>query len=134
MQVYVPFTTVGDWNIYGVPGAGSYRYFIKENRQPSNYPYTALSATGFGGVLLVGDVHGRPVAYDMACPVECRADVRVRVVEESLVAECPQCHSTYDIVTNYGYPLSGPAAEYAYGLQRYYVADGRNGEYRVIVR
>lgn len=132
--VYVPFNTIGDWTVYGVGGAGDYRYFIKSSRQPSGYPYTALSATGFGGVLLIGDIHGQPVAYDLACPVECRSDVRIQVVADELVAECPVCHSTYDIVTNYGYPLSGKAAQNGYGLQRYYVVNGNAGEYRVITR
>lgn len=132
--VYLQFNTIGDWNVYGVSGAGVHRHFIKELRQPAGYPYTALSATGFGGVLLIGDVHGQPVAYDMCCPVECRSDVRIQVVQADLVAECPKCHSTYDIVTNYGYPLSGPAAEKGYGLQRYYVHAGNNGEYRIVTR
>lgn len=134
VNVYLNFNTVGDWTLYGVPGAGSYREFIKANRVPSGYPYSALSATGFGGVLLVGDVHSQPVAYDLACPVECRSDVRIKVDTESLTAECPQCHSVYDIVTNYGYPLSGKAAEKGYGLQRYRVSPGNNGEYMVVTR
>ncbi|MCD8386925.1 MAG: hypothetical protein LUD17_08540 [Bacteroidales bacterium] len=133
--VYVPFSTIGDWNVYGVAGAGSYRYFIKSQKKPSGYPYTALSGTGFGGVLLVGDVFGNPVAYDMCCPVECRSDTRIRVIESELIAECPTCHSTYDVfTTNYGYPLSGTAAERGYGLKRYYVISGSNGEYMVITR
>lgn len=134
MNVYLNFNTVGDWTLYGVPGAGSYRQFIKAERIPAQYPYSAISATGFGGVLLVGDVHGQPVAYDLACPVECRADVRIKVNADALNAECPSCHSTYDIVTNYGYPLSGKAAEKGYGLQRYHVAPGRNGEYMIVTR
>lgn len=133
-QAYLQFNTIGDWNLYGVSGAGDYAYFIKQALQPAGYPYTALSATGFGGILLIGDIHGEPQAYDLACPVECRSDVRVSVVEDALVAECPVCHSTYDIVTNYGHPLSGTAAEKAYGLQRYYVHEGSNGEYRVVTR
>lgn len=132
--VYIPFSTVGDWNLYGVAGAGNYKYFIKSSKQPAGYPYTALSATGFGGVLLICDIFGNPVAYDMCCPVECRSDTRIRVVENELIAECPVCHSTYDIVTNYGYPLSGPAAERGYGLQRYYVVPGSQGEYMIIIR
>lgn len=132
--VYVQFTTIGDWQIYGVSGAGLFRYFIKPERQPAGYPYTAVTATGFGGVLLVGDIHGEPVAYDLACPVECRSDVRVRVIEDNLTAECPICHSVYDIASAYGYPLSGPAARDGYGLQRYYVHPGSNGIYRVITR
>ncbi len=134
LNVYINFNTVGDWTIYGVSGTGAYRQFIKQEREPANYPYSALSATGFGGVLLVGDVLNQPVAYDLACPVECKSSVRIRVNADALNAECPVCHSTYDIITNYGYPLSGPAAEKGYGLQRYRVSPGINGEYMVITR
>ena len=132
--VYVPFKTVGEWHLYGVAGAGSYRNFIKQDLVPAGYPYTALSATGFGGVLLIGDVLGNFVAYDLACPVECRADVRIRVNQDNLTAECPVCHSVYDIVTNYGAPIGGPAVEDAYGLRRYFVGPGAQGEYMVISR
>lgn len=132
--VFVQFATVGDWQIYGVAGAGLYRCFIKQERQPAGYPYTAATATGFGGVLLVGDIHGEPVAYDLACPVECRSDVRVEVNADDLTAECPRCHSVYDIVSACGYPLAGPAAKDGYGLQRYYVRPGSNGLYRIITR
>lgn len=132
--VFVQFTTVGDWQLYGVAGAGLYRYFIKAQKQPVGYPYTVASATGFGGVLLVGDIHGEAVAYDLGCPVECRSDVRVEVNADDLTAECPRCHSVYDIVSAYGCPLSGPAAENGYGLQRYYVRPGSNGLYRIITR
>jgi len=134
VAVRVPFNTVGDWNLYGVAGAGQYRYFIKSEKQPVGYPYTALSYTGFGGILLVSDIHGNPVAYDLACPVECKSDIRVSVITDQMIAECPVCHSTYDIVTNYGHPLSGKAAERGYGLRRYLVVGGPQGEYMVITR
>lgn len=134
VPVYINFTTVGDWNIYGVAGAGSYRYFIKPERQPTGYPYSASNFTGFGGVLLIGDIHGNPIAYDMACPVECRADVRIRMIDNELKAECPVCHSIYDVVTNYGTPLSGPAHSDGYGLTKYYVGPGMSGEHMVISR
>lgn len=132
--VRIAFNTVGEWNIYGVGGAGDYRYFIKQDRIPDGYPYTVATYTGFGGVLLICDIHNNPVAYDLACPVECRADVRIRVVKEDLKAECPVCHSIYDIVTNHGQPLSGPAAEKHYGLRKYYVGPGSAGEYMLVFR
>ena len=53
--VRVNFSTVGDWNIYGVAGAATTRRFIRQANgvsEPIGFPYTALSATGFGGVLL----------------------------------------------------------------------------------
>ncbi len=134
VPVYVPFSSVGVWDLYGVSGAGDSRRFIMADREPANYPYTALTATGYGGVLLVSDIHSQPVAYDLACPVECKPTTRVRFDAETMVAECPVCHSTYDVVTNYGYPLSGPAAAHGYGLQVYAVSAGANGLYRVITR
>ena len=30
-----------------------------------------MTYTGFGGILLVTDMSGSPLAYDLACPVEC---------------------------------------------------------------
>lgn len=130
--VLIQFQSVAVWDAYGVAGAMSYRYFIKSEKQPSGYPYTALSATGFGGVLLCGDINGRPVAYDLACPVECKQSTRVRINEDALVAECPVCHSTYDVFALSGHPLSGPASKEGYGLRRYRVGGGSQGEYRVI--
>lgn len=129
--VNIPFASVGDWNVSGIGGALDHRRFIKEQLIPANYHYTAISATGFGGVLLVGDVNGQPAAYDLACPVECKRDVRVAIDTEAMVAECPVCHSTYDVFSLGGYPLTGPAAEDGYGLRRYNVGSGR-GDYMII--
>lgn len=132
--VRLTFYSVAEWNVYGVAGALNHKRYIKENRVPADYPYTALTQTGFGGVLIVGDVLGAPRAYDLACPVECRADVRIVVDDEALNAYCPKCKSVYSIFTNYGQPLSGPAAEMGYGLQQYYVGAGGQGEYMVVTR
>lgn len=130
--VLVQFNSVADWDAYGVPGAMSWRRFIKSERVPQNFPYTAMSATGFGGILLCGDINGYPVAYDLSCPVECRTDVRIYIDEDALVAECPKCHSTYDVFSLWGHPLSGEAAEKGYGLRRYNVHPGSQNEYRII--
>lgn len=132
MAVNLVFNTVAEWNTYGLGGAMDWARFIREERIPSNYPYTALSYTGFGGLLLLMDVYGAPRAYDLACPVECRSNVRVTIDKESMLAECPECHSTYDVFTLAGYPVSGTAAERGYGLKVYYVGPGRSGEYMVV--
>lgn len=132
--VRITFPTVAEWQIYGTPGATDYKRFIKSEKIPSNYPWTALTETGYGGVLLCSDVHGAPVAYDLSCPVEIRPDIRIIVDNEAMNAYCPKCHSVYDIFTNYGQPLSGPAAEDGYGLQKYYVGAGAAGEYMVVSR
>lgn len=134
VPVRVAFTSLSEWEFYGVSGAMQHKQFILDQHIPSNFPYTALSRTGFGGILLVSDIHGVPVAYDLACPVERKATIRVNVDSENNVAECPECHSTYDIYSNLGHPLSGEASRKGYGLTRYYVGPGLQGEYMVISR
>ncbi len=132
--VRVAFPTVGDWNTYGISGAYSHTIFIKEERVPSHFPYTALSETGFGGILLTTDMHGAPHAFDLACPVELRRDVRIVVDPEKIEARCPVCGSTYDVFDNFGMPLSGPAKQHEYRLARYNVGPGGAGEYMLISR
>ncbi|MBP2690552.1 MAG: hypothetical protein J6B44_01825 [Muribaculaceae bacterium] len=131
--VYIAFNTVGEWTIpgVGVGGAMDYSRFIKEERIPSGYHYTAISATGFGGVLLVCDVNGNPTAFDLACPVECKRNIRVKIDTKAMVAECPDCHSTYDVFSLGGHPLSGPAAQDGFGLRRYNVGSA-NGLYMLV--
>ncbi len=134
VPVRVAFNTIGDWHTYGVSGVSSPRIFRVADRLPAGFPYTALSYTGFGGIIMVGDIHGRPVAYDLACPVEVKPTVRVQYVEDDMTAECPVCHSVYELVTNYGNPIAGPAAQRGYALQRYSVIPGLQGEYMLITR
>lgn len=129
MPVYVPFATEGDWNAMRLGGAPDFKYFIKDQKIPSDYHYSALSATGFGGVLLIYDVNNVPLAYDLACPVECKRDVRVTINKQTMEAVCEKCHSTFDVFTLHGHPLSGPAAESGFGMTMYSVGPGRNGEY-----
>lgn len=130
--VYLPFATEADWVTYGVAGALDHRNFIKSLREPSNYPWTALSMTGFGGILLCADYTGIPVAYDLACPVECRQDVRIIVDNDKNDAYCPVCQSRYDIYGTHGYPTSGIAHERHYALQVYNVIPGSQGQFRVV--
>lgn len=133
MPVNIGFATVADWNIYGVNGAMDWNVFIRSERRPSGFFYTEATYTGFGGVLLVCDALGNPLAYDLACPVECRQDVRISVnPDDNYLAECPECHSRYDVFSLYGNSVSGPAADRGYGLRRYSVGPGRGGEYRVV--
>ncbi len=130
--VRIAFATIHDWDMYGVAGALSHKRFIKQERIPSNYPYTALTYTGFGGVLLVGDINGEPQAYDLACPVERKSTIRVSIDTQKNIARCPKCGSEYDVFNNWGHPLSGQASRDGYGLRRYTVAPGIQGEYLVI--
>lgn len=129
--VNVAFQSVGVWDIYGVTGAGQHRNFIMSEKKPTGFPYTAMSATGLGGIMLCTTYLGTPVAYDLACPVECRASIRVYINEDN-VAECPSCHSQYDVFEKYGYPIAGRAAQEGWGLEVYSVGPGPMGEYMVI--
>lgn len=129
--VRLTFLTVGDWNIYGVSGAGQHKRFIMSEKIPAGFPYTALSGTGLGGILLCTTYTTEPVAYDLACPVERRSDVRVFINEDNQ-AECPKCHSVYDVFELLGHPVAGPAARDGFGLEVYHVGPGPQGEYMVV--
>ena len=136
MNVNIVFTTDGMWSKYGVSGALDSRRFIKSfsDPVPADFPYTVATYTGFGGVLLVGDLYGNPLAYDLSCPYEAKSDVRVHIDAEHNDAVCDHCGSTYDVFGGGGRPLSGPSAERGYGLTRYRVLEGGALNYRVIVR
>ena len=121
LPVNIEFSNVGMWNTYGIVGATDFRYFIKTERKPAGFPYTELTYTGFGGVLLVSNIMGYPLAYDMSCPVEAQINVRIYVDRDKLQAVCPKCGSQYDVFDTPGYPISGPAAEKRYGLKQYHV-------------
>lgn len=132
--VWISFNTEHDWTEYGTPGALDHKTFIKGVIQPGALPQTALMQTGYGGVLLVGDINGQPVAYDLSCPYENSATIRIEIDDEANEAFCPKCKSRYSVYSNYGVAISGPAHEQGYGLTKYYVGPGPNGEYRVISR
>lgn len=121
VPVQIVLSDPGGWITYGVSGAMQSRRFIRALKVPADFPYTSTTFTGYGGVLLVSDVFGNPKAYDLACPVEGKADVRVEIDKEASVAKCPKCKSTYDVFANEGSPLSGDAARLGYGLTRYNV-------------
>lgn len=126
----------GQWAVYGVAGPTDTQRFVRtlSMTEPAGFPYTASTYTGFGGVLLAVDYNNNPVAYDLSCPFEARADIRVAVDRQHLDARCPECGSTYDIFGGYGRPLSGPSAERGYGLTRYRVLEGDALNYRIITR
>lgn len=117
------------WVTYGVNGVGSYRYFDMQRGLPAKFPYSETSATGFGGVLLMADGMGQPVAFDLACPYERTKTVRVAIDAGNLDAVCPSCESHYNVLTGYGTPLSGPALTAGYQLRRYNVMSSVYGGY-----
>lgn len=142
MAVNISLSNAGLWNTYGVSGFGSHRYFILTNSgnpQPSGFPYKYGSATGFGGVLLIegmdpfSSVTAAPLAYDLACPVERKPDIRVQIDSETYVAVCPQCKSSYDVTMQRGAPISGEAAtgKYKFALRTYSCIPSGSGGYYI---
>ncbi|MCM1094156.1 MAG: hypothetical protein NC248_08305 [Bacteroides sp.] len=121
----------GYWDSYGVHGLSQYRYFIL-HQQPAGFPWNANTYTGFGGVLLVTDIAGYPLAYDLSCPVERKQTVRILYDPENLNAHCPTCGSVYDVNELYGSPISGPAHSKKYGLRRYHVVPAALGGYTIV--
>lgn len=130
--VKINLSTAGYWQTYGVASPGIYRMFVKSERIPANYPYNANIYTGFGGVLLVSDIYtGEPMAFDLSCPVERRANVRVTIEEESYDAVCASCGSHYNVMGGWGAPISGKALTEKVGLTRYNVVKTGSG-YNVV--
>lgn len=119
--VRIVFTTESQWQLYGTPSASDVAKFIKAESIPTGFPYTAMTETGFGGVLLVCDVMGDYKAFDIACPVEAKRNVRIQFEDSDINPRCPVCGSSFDVLSGIGIPLSGPAKDLAYPLQRYRV-------------
>lgn len=125
MAVSINLTEAGMWNTYGVSGFGQYRYFIRELGIPKNFSFLDRTYTGFGGVLLIGGMDpfttqtNIPLAYDLSCPVERKANIRVEVDTDNFEAKCPDCGSVYDVTMAGGSPVSGPALRDKYSLTRY---------------
>lgn len=131
LPVYIDLSNMGLWSAYGVNGFGDFDYFVFQSGspfEPSGFPYTARSATGFGGVLLIEGMDpfsqetGTPLAYDLSCPVERSQNIRVAIDPSTFEAVCPVCDSHYNVTTGAGAPTAGPAltGKYKYGLRRYY--------------
>ncbi len=137
-NVNVIFPTVGDWQRYGVAGAGQYQRFILTEGIPSGFPYKDAEATGYGGLLLVMDPMGQYLVYDLACPYCSPTIQRIMFDEDATEAgifRCGKCGSAYDVYS-YGTPYSGPAADKnnRYGLQRYKITISGGSPYAVIGR
>ena len=135
--VNINIGTTGQWVTYGVHAYGEYRMFNKSLGLPTNpsYPYTANTYTGFGGVLLIlgynftTNDYSTPMAFDLSCPVENTPDTRVKIDANNYDAVCPVCGSHYSVIEGGGTPLSGPALQKKYGLQRYRVTKTTTGGY-----
>lgn len=124
------------WNAYGVSGFGIYKYFILSENKPSGFPYNARSATGFGGILLIGGMDpftndtNIPLAYDLACPVERQSNVRVIIDETTYEAYCPLCGARYDVTMAGGAPTA-TSTQHKYAMRRYSVLPAAYGGYLV---
>lgn len=133
--VNIDLSSIGMWNSYGIGGLGEYRYFTLNPRQPANFPYTAKSEVGFGGILLIGgqDPYASStfsvLAYDLACPVERKSTTRVTFDPNTLTAKCPECGSRYDVFSQLGNAIEGLALTEKYGLRSYPCVPGINGGY-----
>ena len=130
--VWISFAFEDTWRTYGVTAALQHREFILSQGLPESFPYTAMSQTGYGGVLLVGDLQAKPAANDMSAPVANDPDIRLHYNAKHNDAVCERCGSHYHVIENYGQPKSGKAAELGYELRTYRIVDGPHGEYRVI--
>ena len=124
------------WTTYGVSGVGDYRVFDRSRLVPANFPFTANTYTGYGGVLLImafDALSGNysPQAYDLACPVENSQKIKITIDEDKLEAVCPQCKSRYNVLNGGGGPLSGQALTSKYGLRKYHVYTSQMGGYTV---
>lgn len=129
LAVNINLSPISTWQTYGVAGFGDYRYFIRENREPSNFPWLDRTYTGFGGILLIrgNDPYTMeanvPMAFDLSCPVEKQPDIRVRMVNLEPyplpMAQCPVCKSVYGVIEEAGRPKEGPAEQKHYGLRMY---------------
>ena len=140
MLVNISIADAGLWNTYGVSGFGSNRTFIYKTSGtsvPTGFPYKLGNGTGFGGVLLIegmdpfSSVTAAPLAYDLSCPVERKPDIRVNIDNDTYVAICPECGSSYDVTMQKGAPISGVAAtgKYKYALKSYKCIPSGNGGY-----
>ncbi|MDE6391787.1 MAG: hypothetical protein K2L59_00765 [Muribaculaceae bacterium] len=142
MPVSINLSTPDLWTTYGVAGYGDYRLFIRELGEPRNFAYTAATATGYGGVLLISGVNpftleaAVPLAYDLSCPVERKPDIRVRIQSDGMLpfAVCPECGSRYDVVERAGSPVEGQALSQKLGLSRYECLLSAYGGYMIVNR
>lgn len=135
-RVEVIFPTIGDWQVYGVAGAGSYQIFNAEQRVPAGFPYKGQEGTGYGGLLVIVDPMQQTLVYDLACPVCVPGKYPITLDKSADVAgifRCDHCESTYDTYA-LGTPHSGPAVKYKYGLQRYRITIGGTNPYARIFR
>ena len=139
LPVNINLSTQDLWNKYGVAGYGQYRKFILALREPKDFSWVSNTATGYGGVLLISGQNPYnletedPLAYDLACPVECKPEIRVEMHYDDMlpVAICPECGSHYDVTELGGSGVKGPAASRRLGLRKYKCLRSEYGGYLI---
>lgn len=139
LPVNINLGDAGLWNRYGVHGFGIYKYFIPLLGEPQGFNYTVSTAAGYGGVLLIGGMDPYNVnteavlAYDLACPIECKPDIRIAIDNTTFEAICPECGSHYDVTMGGGVPVSGVASEgkHRSSLRRYRALATQYGGYLI---
>ena len=65
---------------------------------------------GYGGLLVCTDYLGDYYAYDLCCPYEVKANIRIHPNGDGQ-AICDSCKSTFEILTLQGHKISGKAKE-----------------------
>jgi hypothetical protein len=78
-------------------------------------PIIETDRVGYGGILVYTGFDGQYYAFDMSCPYEHKAKIKVRPNELGQ-AICDSCKSVYDIGYGIGNPSSGKSKEV---LRRY---------------
>lgn len=126
-EVYIDLSTMGYWSQYGAYTPGSYRVFSVIDRIPTNYPFTAKTRTGFGGVLIYNTPYGNVCAFDLSCPVERKANVCVVVDENTNEAVCKECGSHYELMEGTGSPISGKAVSDNVWMTKYSAVKSGSG-------
>ncbi|MEG2163679.1 MAG: hypothetical protein RRY55_04230 [Bacteroidales bacterium] len=105
--------------------------FIKPS-YPIGFSYTISSYTGYGGVMLVYGYDDVRYAFDLTCPVEREASVKI-YIDANYDACCRRCGSTFDVFWGSGAPKTGEAADRQYALRKYYVSYvAGNGSYMIV--
>lgn len=79
-------------------------------------PRLATDRIGFGGLLVVHGLEGY-YAFDLACPVEARSNIKLALDNSGTKACCAHCGAEFDILSSDGFPIKNTH----FKLVRYYV-------------
>ena len=88
--------TFKDKELKAIP---SYKIYTEENINQM-----IGERAGHAGVLVVHNMYGEYMSFDLTCPVEMDKNIKVSVNDEILYATCPKCGTKYDIGFNKGIP------------------------------